>query len=155
MTIIAMLLRIFGIGLFVYEFGAKKGKSKNFINLLVGGLLLIGSMLIGIGGNPASDMPNGSKEMVIFGFALSIIGIIILSLKTNFKNKIYYMIPLSIIIVLVIICFLVIRNWNVHPTSSSSTGNGCYPNRPYYVCKDVKRRDGTTYQQCRCQAWRD
>ena len=26
--------------------------------------------------------------------------------------------------------------------------------RPYYVCKDVKREEGTTYKNCRCETRR-
>lgn len=152
MTVLAMLLMIVGIVLFGFEFGMKKGKKKDLNNFLTGGLLLIGSILIGIGGNPASDMPNGSKEMVIFGFGFAIVGIIVLSFKKKFKNKVYYLMPSSIVIALIIICVNNINNWNVNPSSNSSTENGCYPSRPYYVCRDIKRSDGTTYKNCRCEA---
>jgi hypothetical protein len=129
----------------------KKGKPKNINNLVTAVLLLVGGGLIGIGGNPASDMPNGSKEMVLFGFVLSIIGIIVLTLKIKLENKIYYLIPLSIIAGLIVMCINTINNWDVQPTSSSSTSNGCYPSKPYYVCEYEKRSDGSTYKRCRCQ----
>lgn len=150
MTIIAMLFMILGLGLLGFEFGAKKNLKKDLKKLLTGTIWLIGSSFVGIGANPASDMPNGSKEMVIFGFTLFIIGVIILSVKAKFKSKV----PALTIIFLIIFCVFKINNWNVGPSSRTTTGKRCYPSRPYYVCKDVKREDGTRYKNCRCEARR-
>lgn len=154
MTIIAVLFMILGLGLLGFEIGVKKNLKKDLKKLLTGTIWLIGSLFVGIGANPASDMPNGSKEMVIFGSTLFIIGVIILSVKAKFKNKVYYIFPALTIIILIIFCVFKINNWNVRPSSRTTTGNGCYPSRPYYVCKDVKRKDGTTYKNCRCEARR-
>ncbi len=153
MTEIGMLLTIVGIPLIVFEFGENKGKPKNIKNLVTAVLLLVGGGLIWIGA--AFDMPNGGKEMVLFGLVLSIIGIIVLTLKIELENKIYYLIPLSIIAGLIVMCFNTINNWDVQPTSSSSTSNGCYPSKPYYVCENEKRSDGSTYKRCRCQSTMD
>jgi len=143
LVITLILLSMFGIYI---EFNKEKKNGKKILSFI---LLFIGSTLIGVGSNPASDMPNGSQTMVTCGMCLSVIGLIIFTTTHKFKNKIYYIIPITIIIILIFSCSNKLNNWDVAPTSK---GNGCYPNKPYYVCENYKRSDGTTYQKCRCKA---
>ena len=75
MTTIGMTILIAGVLAFAVGWGSQKNKGSL---LGMGALMILGGMFIGIGGNPARDMPNGSPGMVMIGFILAGIGIFML-----------------------------------------------------------------------------
>lgn len=72
LTIIGMVVMVSGIGAFCIGWSMKP---KQGILLLVGLLMMLGGMFIGIGANPAKDMPHGSPGMVMFGLIMTVIGV--------------------------------------------------------------------------------
>ena len=81
MTYIGMAALI--VGVVVIAFGWQAGVKWNIIGK--GAALTAAGGMIGIGGNPAKDMPNGSPMMVTLGFLIIalLIGSLILSHKKN------------------------------------------------------------------------
>lgn len=75
MTAIGMTILIVGVIAICVGWGSTP---KNAKTLGTGVLLILGGMFIGIGGNPAKDMPNGSPPMVMLGVALSVVGVVLL-----------------------------------------------------------------------------
>ena len=72
MTVIGMIVLI--LGALVICIGWIGGRQMKTVG--IGALLALSGGLIGIGANPARDMPNGSPTMVVFGFtgiALSLV----------------------------------------------------------------------------------
>lgn len=67
MTTIGIIFLI--IGVFVLVAGWQS-VPKNGALMGAGAMGILGGTFIGIGGNPARDMPNGSPAMVVFGFML-------------------------------------------------------------------------------------
>lgn len=65
MTIIGIIVLI--LGALVICVGWSSGRQMKTVG--IGVLLALSGGLIGIGANPARDMPNGSPTMVVFGFA--------------------------------------------------------------------------------------
>lgn len=90
MTTIGMTILIAGVLAFAVGWGSQKNKGSL---LGMGALMILGGMFIGIGGNPARDMPNGSPGMVMIGFILAGIGIFMLvrqfvQSKKDFQNMV-------------------------------------------------------------------
>ena len=87
MTTIAVILFIGGLLLGLAGFFANPIRGKL---IGAGALLLFGGMLIGIGANPARDMPDGSPGMVALGAIMALIGIGLLVydiIKSSADNK--------------------------------------------------------------------
>lgn len=81
MTYIAICVSIIGFSLLVYGWlSGPKGKLMRQC-----AILLAAGICIGIGGNPARDMPNGSPGMVVLGF-LGIAAVILWIVLDNIKN---------------------------------------------------------------------
>ena len=83
MTTIAMGTLIAGVLLFII--GRQSGVKGKFLAPSL--LFMVAGSCIGIFGNPSRDMPNGSPEMVIFGF-LGIAAGIIMILLNNKRNAV-------------------------------------------------------------------
>lgn len=83
MTTIAMGTLIAGLLLFII--GRQSGVKGKFLAPSL--LFMVAGSCIGIFGNPSRDMPNGSPEMVIFGF-LGIAAGIIMILLNNKRNAV-------------------------------------------------------------------
>lgn len=75
MTYIGMAALVIGCFAFAAAWNAYP---KNTKLMGIAGLLMAGGTCIGIGGNPARDMPNGSPPMVVMGFLLLGIGGVLL-----------------------------------------------------------------------------
>ena len=75
MTTIGMGAMILGGLIFAIGWNGSPKKTKL---LGCGALLMAAGMCIGIGGNPARDMPNGSPPLVVLGFLLLIVGVVLL-----------------------------------------------------------------------------
>lgn len=71
------------IGFFMLVGGWQSGVKGKLMGQ--GAILIAAGACIGIGGNPARDMPNGSPSMVAFGF-LSIAAVILMFILDNKKN---------------------------------------------------------------------
>lgn len=84
MTTIGMTILIAGVLAFAVGWGSQKNKGSL---LGMGALMMLGGMFIGIGGNPARDMPNGSPGMVMIGFILAGIGIFMLVRQLGQSRK--------------------------------------------------------------------
>lgn len=72
MTTIALFLFIFGIPYVIIALNT------DHIRVHPGAFMIIGGILIGIGGNPAKDAPNGSPALVAVGVILTAIALIIM-----------------------------------------------------------------------------
>ena len=84
MTTIGMAIMIIGILAFVVGWNSKNNKGKL---LGMGALMMLGGMFIGIGGNPARDMPNGSPGMVALGFIMAGVGVVMLVMQIATAKK--------------------------------------------------------------------
>ena len=84
MTTIGMIFLMTGVFVIAMSWNANP---KNGIGIGAGALLTLGGTLIGIGGNPARDMPNGSPAMVVMGFLLAIGGIALVATQLVAAGK--------------------------------------------------------------------
>ncbi|SEA49776.1 hypothetical protein SAMN05216349_11463 [Oribacterium sp. KHPX15] len=84
MTGFGMTIMFFGMGCICIGWS---NSPKNAKLLGMGGIMMLGGMFIGIGANPAKDMPNGSPEMVVLGFLLSAIGVVMMVLQLGAAKK--------------------------------------------------------------------
>ena len=84
MTTIGMIFLV--VGVFAIAI-AWNSNPKSGMALGAGAMLTIAGAMIGIGGNPAKDMPNGSPAMVAMGFMLAIGGIALLVVQLLAAKK--------------------------------------------------------------------
>ncbi len=84
MTAVGMILMILGIIIIAVAWNSNPRSGKL---IGIGAMLTLAGMLIGIGGNPAKDMPNGSPGMVAMGFALAIFGIVLIVMQISAGKK--------------------------------------------------------------------
>ena len=84
MTTIGMIFLV--VGVFAIAI-AWNSNPKSGMGLGAGAMLTIAGAMIGIGGNPARDMPNGSPAMVAMGFMLAIGGIAMLVVQILAAKK--------------------------------------------------------------------
>ena len=84
MTGIGMTIMVLGIICFCIGW---MSSPKNGKVLGMGGLMMLGGMFIGIGGNPAKDMPNGSPGMVALGFILAAVGVVMMVIQLGAAKK--------------------------------------------------------------------
>lgn len=82
MTFIGMTAMVLGAGWLAVAWQSGV-KTKQMLNGLI---LAVSGMLIGVGGNPAKDMPNGSPSMVMLGF-MGIAAVLLMLIVNGTKHS--------------------------------------------------------------------
>lgn len=119
---------------------------KNFVFSAI--LFILGGVFIGIGGNPAKGMPNGSPEMVAIGFICMFMGILLIAIpcllrgaKTSIAKKIVIVCTVVAVIATAVGFYIAFENSGSQ--SSKGNGYGSYDNVGTVTCPNC----GTGYRE--------